>query len=238
MMYGKSMLICLALGVAGFTYPATVDAYPNEHTDPRWTAEVERSVQWWEGQGVTGSCAETGIFAIVADSLIGDDGVDAAGRGRQSDCTVWITTAALELPEYSCVVGRHEVGHVFGLQHEDPRFPIMAASPQTLPECMTPVPAETETVERTNRSRRLTIKEARGGARSMAWEQADLISTTDKPSRVRINSCHKLRRTTVTCKGAARGGGTKCVFRAKLDILPNDESLYGFFYHLKCNKDK
>lgn len=140
--------ITTALVACTLVVPSSVAAYPNERHDPLWNGEVAADVAWWADQGVTGPCAKLGIQAIVADDLTDIDGISAMGRGSNSDprpasslsdpCTAYTTAEMLKDPALSCTIGKHEVGHVLGLEHSDAdKYPVMNGDVFTMPPVCT-----------------------------------------------------------------------------------------------------
>lgn len=105
---------------------------------------VRLGVDFWHARGVEPCPAPT---VLIADSLIEDDGVDAAGRAL--DCRIWLRAdlvraaererykpeaAGHRVREALCIVVAHEVGHLAGLGHSETG--IMAPAANAVPwEC-------------------------------------------------------------------------------------------------------
>lgn len=170
----------MALALA-FPSLAKADPFPEMVTGavpaPDLAADVAQAKTYWQNRGLTWDCDISDVWwadsvhnanpQSSSDEIDGVGYVGACGfvirKLRFPQMTSWT-----DQERFSLVV--HEMGHNVGLEHDDPRFPIMSGSlfVQVSPEAAVPAPAPKakKVVKKAKKCKRYKHGKKRGKCRS------------------------------------------------------------------------
>lgn len=126
----RPLLVLIALTLV---LPTTAGASTYKHQKPINGVRahvVQIAAKFWDDRGVHGCVPKL----LKAPNLLDSDGVQAAGRGSATDCTIWVKSSIVRGARRDatmlvalCTVVVHETGHTRGLEHTPDG--IMAAVP-------------------------------------------------------------------------------------------------------------